>query len=217
MTTINAFSTAATKPPSSTSRPAAPEISAFIEIGVLVVDHGWEPVDHFQSYVYPEQGKIVEDSAAGVNGYTPELWGDFGEGADPSDEQLEAVVSPLVTLGDLVGQIEEWVAGRKGWHGIAFNKGFDKSWTAFAVPTIMPALLPDWRDPKTAYTRWKKQQLGVKKKLEKGATKLEAVCNDLRYEEITGETWVRHTALDDCYAARFAGAQLDALGFMHDA
>ena len=189
---------------------------ALIEVAVLLVDHNWEPVDHYQTYVHPEPGKIVEDSAAGVNGYTPESWGYFGDGTDPSDEQLAAVVSPLVTLAECRQQLSDWVANRGRWHGIAFNKGFDKSWTVEFLPELAAALHLEWRDPKTAYQRWKKEQLGVKK-LEKGMTKLAAVCSDLQYEAVTGERWVRHTALDDCYAARFVASHMDVRGFLHNA
>ena len=43
-------------------------------------------------------------------------------------------------------------------------------------------------------------------KVEKGMAKLGAVCDGFKYEELTGDKWTRHTALDDCYAARFAMA-----------
>ena len=43
-------------------------------------------------------------------------------------------------------------------------------------------------------------------KVEKGMAKLGAVCDGFKYEELTGDKWTRHTALDDCYAARFVMA-----------
>lgn len=188
---------------------------ALVEVGALLCDHNWEPVDHFQSYIYPEPGKIVEDSAAGVNGYTPALWGDFGDG-DPSEEDLAAVVHPLVTLAECRERLRDWVGDRRGWHGIAYNKGFDKAWCSELLPEIVAPLYSEWRDPKVAYERWKKAQLGVKK-LDKGMAKLGAVCEDLNYEAITGEKWVRHTALDDCYAERFVAAHMDIRGFLANA
>lgn len=188
--------------------------NAFIEIGVLVVDHRFDIVDHFQSYVIPEPGKTVEPSAAEVNGYSPEAWGDFGDG-DPSDEDLEKIVSPLVSLDDLNANIEAWLDGRTGFVGVAHNKGFDKSWVREKVPALFAALQDDWRDTQVAYKRWKKDVTGVK--VAAGGSRLGAICEELKYEETTGEKWVRHTALDDCYATRFLAQRMDDLGYLANA
>lgn len=188
---------------------------ALIEIAVLLVDHDYKITDSFQSYILPEPGKKISPDAAAINGYSPELWGDFG-GRVPSPADIENVVSPLVSLQEVRADIKAWLAGRQGFTGIAYNKGFDKSWCKDLIPEIHDACLPEWRDPCVAFTRWLKK-VKLVTQVGKGMAKLGAACEDLNYQGITGETWARHTALDDCYAARFVAECLDNAGFMHDA
>lgn len=188
---------------------------ALIEIAILIVDHEYKILDSFQSYIIPQPGKKISPDAAAINGYRPELWGDFG-GRAPNPAELENIVSPLVELSEVRTNIKDWLGGRQGFHGIAYNKGFDKSWCKDLIPEIHDACLPEWRDPCVAFTRWLKKVQGVTQVV-KGMAKLGAACERLNYQGVTGETWERHTALDDCYAARFVAECLDNAGFMHDA
>jgi DNA polymerase III epsilon subunit-like protein len=188
--------------------------NAFLEVGCLVVDHSYNIVDSFQAYAIPEPGKTVEPGAAEINGYTPQKWGDFGDG-DPSDEELAEVVHPLYSLSDLNDAITEWLGGRRDLIAIAHNKGFDKAWVREKLPALFAGLQEDWRDTQVAYKRWKKDISGVK--VAAGGSKLGSICEELRYEQTTGERWVRHTALDDCYATRFLAQLMDDAGWLHNA
>lgn len=188
--------------------------NALIEVAAVVVDHNYAIVSYFHTYIRPEPGTTVEPGAAAVNGYTPQRWGDFGDG-DPSDEDLEEVVHPLVSLAEANEQLHEWASAFSGLRAIAHNKGFDKAWVNDKLPMLGRLLTHGWYDTQTAYRRRRKQTPGYV--MQKGDATLGAICDYLRYEATTGERWVRHTALDDCYATRFVAWVMDDAGFLGNA
>jgi DNA polymerase III epsilon subunit-like protein len=158
---------------------------------VILVDHNYEIIDHFQAYVLPEPNKLIHQGAVEVNGYTPEFWAKNG--------------SPLAEVRK---DLAEWLGDRTDIQAIAYNAPFDKAWCDAYLPGLMPALRPQWADALVAYRAYIKEAKGVTKPA-RGQAKLGAACEDLKYGESTSETWARHTALDDCYATRFVSSVLD--------
>jgi DNA polymerase III epsilon subunit-like protein len=186
------------------------EKNPLLEVGVLVVDHHLDVVDHFHTYVMPAPGLVVEPGAAEVNGYKPELWGIFPEGRAPTPEEEAAVYRPMCERGEVDFLLRKWFGGSDGTTvGSAYNAPFDRAWMAHYAPGFTGLLKPDWLCSLQAIKDVYKQR-GIK--IEKGMAKLGAVCDGFKYGEITGETWKRHTALDDCYAARFAMAVASTYG-----
>lgn len=174
--------------------------NAFLEVGALLVNPALEILDSFHTYVKPEPGLAIDPGAAVINGYKPELWGIFPDTYVPSEEEIAAIYSPMTTAANVDPFLTEWLRQAPGAVGIAFNAPFDKSWMTRYAPTAVAALKPDWICA-LQVTRRIFERRGIK--VEKGMAKLGAACDTFGYEKVTGETWVRHTALDDCYAARF--------------
>lgn len=187
------------------------EKNPLLEVGILMVDEHLNIVDHFHTYVRPVTGLVVDPGAAGVNGYKPELWGIFPEGHVATPEEEAAILGPMCDQHEVDSLIRKWFGGTDGQTvGSAYNASFDRAWMAHHAPGFTGMLKPDWlcsmQAIKQVYT-----SRGIK--VEKGMAKLGAVCDGFKYQELTGETWNRHTALDDCYAARFAMA----VAAMHNA
>jgi len=181
------------------------EKNPLLEVGALLVDHTLEVVDHFHTYVRPAPGLAVDPGAAGVNGYKPELWGIFPDGHVPTPEEEAAVLGPMCEHHEVNAKLLAWASWSPDEDvvGSAYNASFDKAWIYHHAPQFAIKLHPDWLCSMQAIKDVYKSR-GIK--VEKGMAKLGAVCDGFKYQELTGETWNRHTALDDCYAARFAMA-----------
>lgn len=188
------------------------ELNPLLEIGALLVDEHLDIVDSYHAYVDPRVGLRVEPGAAEVNGFVAERWGVYPASHVPTPEEIDAEYRPRTAWAQVDTELMKWAP----WSpddvvvGSAFNAPFDKAWIQDYAPGFTARLRPDWlcsmKAIKKVYT-----DRGVK--VEKGMAKLGAVCDGFRYGELTGEAWVRHSALDDCYAARF----VMAVAAMHSA
>jgi len=189
------------------------EKNPLLEVGALLVDHNLNILDHFHTYVVPDPALTVDPGAAEVNGYKPELWGIFPTGHVATPEEEAAVYRPMCERGEVDSLMLKWLGGHVGnTVGTAFNASFDRAWIAHHAPSFCAALHPEWICSMQAIKNVYKNN-GIK--VEKGMAKLGAVCDGFQYETITGEKWARHSALDDCYAARFVlaiAAYHNALG-----
>jgi len=99
-------------------------------LSVALVEHNPDlsPGRSMNVFLLPEPGKVINEGAAKVNGYTPELWA--ARGAVPLVQGMQ--------------QIKGWLT--PGSRAIAFNAPFDRDFYTHneSMAKVATGLAPDW-------------------------------------------------------------------------
>jgi DNA polymerase III epsilon subunit-like protein len=85
-----------------------PALNALLSITLVELSDDLMPTRHLDLFILPESDRTVEEGAAKINGYTPELWAE----------------RKAIPLRDAFLRIQEWLA--TGQQALAHNAPFDR-------------------------------------------------------------------------------------------
>lgn len=125
--------------------------------------------------ILPQAGKVIEPTAAMINGYSEDRWAE--RGAIDIDAARARIIELFAPYDSIIA--------------FAHNAPFDKNWTEEYIPEIMPKIR-EWQ----CTQKWLRRYCNANGiPIEKGTLKLENGCKLAGYRQVD-----RHGALEDCFS-----------------